>query len=357
MKKKIGFVLSMLLLFTVVLAACQTAEKTDTMIRWGENEHYEFDISLADFSGTASPLFKSYTESSKTYYKDIAVSSMEYPGNKDEILPDEAKGTYVVDISTEDVDESYLVKTTKTLYVRYKKSDLTNLSDLQSKVAAEEENPFGADNDFVTLKNTEITSVKFEKKQAQRPIESSTEVSGFYVGKKHQAISDYKVSTVYNFDDKTAKVTVNGTETTHKLNVGTTNYIDANQLLLYIRTLEKGSTKFQDSPSVTLFVPYAGKEYTAKFVFAYSANVYLDVEGTGHYVTLNSVSVALDGSPYMNQINLPDTLAEKKLDCGESAGKVTPNYTTVRFRVGYYSYQLKGISQDILTGLQATDAK
>lgn len=366
MKRFTVLLVATVLALTLVLAACSTTEKTDTMFRWSDSgtTTYVFDIELSDFSGQSTPLFTSYAQQNGIYYKDIAMSAaVENPDNKDEIKPVTAKGTYTMTISSEaDAGSSCLFETTQVLYAAYNRFDLQaleNWSELDKIDIAydSEEVPFNANDNQVVLKTETTTSVKFEKKAAQRPIESSTIVKGFYVGKKHQAVSEYSVSTKYDFDKNTATVTMNGGEPqVNTLNITSgKNFIDANQLLLYIRTLEKGTTKFQDSPTVVVYTPYTNTAYTASFSFSYTANVALEIgegeDAVWHYVGLNSVSVLLDGTPYLNQLNLPDTLKEKGLDCVGD----TPNYTTVSFRSGYFSYRLRDIPSEVLNALKDSE--
>lgn len=365
MKKFTVLLVTTVLALTFVFAACSTTEKTDTMFRWPDSDTstYVFDIELSDFSGQSTPLFTSYAQQNGTYYKDFAMSAaVEHPDNKDEIKPVTAKGTYTMSISSVDAGSSCLFETTQVLYATYDRFELQELegwSELDKIDLAydSEEIPFNANENQVVLKTETTSSVKFEKKSAQRPIESSTVVKGFYVGKKHQAVSEYSVLTQYDFDNSTATVTINGGEPqVNTLNITSgKNFIDANQLLLYIRTLEKGSTKFQDSPTVVVYTPYTNATYTASFSFSYTANIALEIgegeDSVWHYVGLNSVSVLLDGTPYLNQLNLPDTLTEKGLDCSGS----TPNYTTVSFRSGYFSYRWRDIPSDVLSALKGSE--
>ena len=158
-------------------------------------------------------------------------------------------------------------------------------------------------------------------------------------------------------------VTVNGEETTRevKLNANA-RFIDANQILTYIRSLEKGSDKMKDNPSVTVYLPASDRTYTATFGFTYSQNCILTMGGKDNYVKLNSVNCALGSMAFMQTQNLPDTLAGKQIDCiSDGYGGHISRYTVTRFRVGNLSYTLDldafDGAADIVTALTAKESK
>ena len=117
------------------------------------------------------------------------------------------------------------------------------------------------------------------------------------------------------------------------------------QLLPYIRNLQKGGTKFQDSPSVKVFDSTNGVIRTANL---YCTNGTWEnkllIGPNNSKVRLHSISAVVDGLPYLIQYNLPD-LTDKRVDCTAVAGNnQEPNYTTVKFRSGFFSYELADYS-------------
>ena len=155
----------------------------------------------------------------------------------------------------------------------------------------------------------------------------------------------------YKLDENKVVVTTNGKEETHEVKAPTSKFIDANQLLTYIRSFDKGANKFKDGVAVQVYVPSSNTTYTAHFGFTYAQNCILNLNGNANYVKLNSVNCSLGSIAYMQTQNLPDSLAEKGLD-SLSDGYVghTANYTVTRFRVGNFSYQL---DLDALTDAEA----
>ena len=203
----------------------------------------------------------------------------------------------------------------------------------------------------------------FENTESQRPVSSSTTVDGFYIGKSKQEVTKSSVSTVYDLANNKVTVTVNGEETTRevKLNANA-RFIDANQMLTYIRSLEKGSDKMKDNPSVTVYLPASDRTYTATFGFTYSQNCILTMGGKDNYVKLNSVNCALGSMAFMQTQNLPDTLAEKGLDRIKTGyADHIGRYTVTRFRVGNLSYALDldafDGAADIVTALTAKESE
>ena len=346
----------MVMILPLTFTACNQTESTETVVRWEETT-YNFDITLADFNSDYSG-YNSYPVGDTTYYKDFAMSTAyEKPSNKDEVLPSKVKGTYEMKITMPDEGASTLLVTTQTLFVRYEKSVIESskiADELKTKMVSGEEDPFADEEDsadYITLKSTTDTSVKFVNKAGQRPIESSMVVDGFYIGKSGQQLSKYSVSTKYDFDKNIATVTINdGEPVENKIKTNNKNFIDANQVLLYVRGFEKTSGKFNDSPSVLVYSPLENKTYTGSFAFSYQANCILPNGDENAYVKLNCVNVFLDSMPYLQQQNLPSTLVSSGLDCSME----NPKYTTTRFRVGYLAYQLNDtsvISAEVISAL------
>lgn len=338
MKKSIS-VIALLTVLLLTLAACSNTVTTEKIARWNTDEHYVYDIYKAEFG-------VSKTYNNETYVNEPIVSNNEYkPETMDQLVPEDISGTYTVNIELLSGGERCRYTTEQVLYVKYENVDVRDLDiwkngELKKYQIANDsaENPFAAGGDFVTLKSTTKTSVEFKNDASQRPLKSENHVDGFYLGKITSEISKYDMTTVYDWEAKKVNVTVNGETRERDLNANA-NIIDANQLLLYVRSLEKTSDKFQDSPSVQAYTPYNDTFTTITFAFTYQCNTMLRLpNGTEtSYVKLNSVGILANGSALMIQINLPTNVA---LDSGSFDGERRSKYTTVRFRSGYFAYQL-----------------
>lgn len=364
MKRKLAFLTLLLLALSVALTACNQVVPTDIKIRWDKGgEDHTFEISLADFDNEIS--FKSYEYNKSTYYKDVIVNN-EVFSTLDEIRPSNATGTYKLSITPSPDGEEYCdVNATQVLYVQYLVSNLGENglpSELQSYVVSGDDNPFDDSADHVTLKSTTTTKVQFANIPSQQPISSSTEVNGFYLGKTFKGVSHYKVSTVYDFDGKTptATVTLNdGDAVEYQLPKNSAGkIIDSNQILVYLRSFEKTSTSFQDSPSIYVFDPYTHLTQTASFGFTYEQNLILHdstrSDDNELYTKLSVVGVAVGGHAFIVAENLPARLNALDLDKRANGDS---KYTTVRFRVGYLAYEVAGYDDAIWEGLKDSGDK
>ncbi len=347
MKKHIALLLLVMLVTAFSLAACgPNAETTDAQLRWNKDkkETLTYKITLADFTEKgSSTLFNSYTNDGVSYYKDMVISTSYgaevSPYKKDEIMPVGADGTYTV--TYEYADSVWTMTATQTTNVTYNKTDLEPGGDPTKlecwkdlKVTSED------DKTFTVLTTTETIS-KWSGDELQRPVYSSTKVDGFYFGLSKKTAYKNEVIAEYKLDENKVVVTTNGQQQTNEVKAPTSKFIDANQLLSYIRSLDKGANKFKDNVAVQVYVPSSNTTYTAHFGFTYAQNCILNLNGNANYVKLNSVNCSLGSIAYMQTQNLPDTLAEKGLDSiGDGYGGHISNYTVTRFRVGNFSYEL-----------------
>ncbi len=376
MKKRAAFLLGLILLLALLLTACNNAV-TSVSIRWNDKEEFIFDIELADFntSENAKTFFNTYSDNNKTYYKDSLMSATEGSvfATSDQLRPVGAKGTFEMTIDKTAVSTERELTTKQTLYAQYKTEDLTKLNAdiltvLKEAVAsaAETEGMFDKTDGYTVFKSVTETGVKFVNDQTQKPISSYNKTNGYYIGKNHQGLSRYDISTVYDFDNRIAKVTWKKTDGTddvkeNSLGVRKGSYcLDANQMLLYVRSLGKTAQDFNDSPSKAVYDPYYNSLATANFALNREANVVLVNGGNNAYVTLNAVAVSVNGAPFIYQLNLPD-LTAKNVDVGQavSANEKPPKYTTVRFRVGSFSYELRDgdFKTEFITALTAKEEK
>ena len=358
MKRKFALLILVILAISLTLAACGQTAQTPIRTRWEEESHV-FNITLADFSPNTNN-FNTYNANGiadyeGTYYKDIAFTG-EFT-NWDELRPIDVKGTYTISIKPSDDGSAYCdVATTQEMCVEYMLQsnyqtgvDLTNNSELQAAIATQEQlDKYGLERhgDSVILWTSTETKVRFENNTTQKPLSSHVKVNGFYVGKVAQQLSKYEIDTVYDYSDEkrpVAKITQDGETSEYKFAKNSAgSFIDSNQIIMYLRSLDKASTSFQDSPSKSVFNPYTQTLQTANFGMSYEYNVILTRDNSTLATNLNVVSVTVGGSAFMMQENLPDTLAlgDEKLDSHSGLLDIESMFTTVRFRVGYFAYEI-----------------
>lgn len=368
MKKRIALLLVVLVACTAMFAACSKTPTTRS-VRWAENETYTYNISLADFkTGDGNETsFATYEHGGKTYMKDTMISSQELNSISDakELRPVDVKGTFVMTISSPNSTTTKF-STEQVMYSQYdtsKLNELKCLDVLKDCVIApdSEENPFANNNGRTTLKSVMTTWVTFDCEDSetkQTPIASFTENKGFYIGKEAQEISNYKYEATYDFDKRVVSVKVNdGEAVERKLNLkkGAT-CIDANQLLLYVRSMDKSSAAFSDSPSVSVYSVVSNSLATATFGLTREFNAVLRNGDSDHYAVVNCVAVAVGGTPFMTQLNLPDISGVGDgYDClmGVGASKVC-KYSTIKFRAGWNSYELAQYDANVLEAIKPT---
>lgn len=363
MKRKLALLIFLILALSAVLVACTQTEPTRIEVRWTSDE-YTFNITLADFIDDSDE-FKTYpTSDGIAYSKDIA-SVSEVFSQWDEVRPLDVDGTYTLNIQKSASASYWMVTTAQTIYAQYNKAELeksdgwTELQTLQ--VTDADETSLTPSESTVILKSTTNTEVVFKDTPDQTPISSLTEVNGFYIGKAHQQVTSYKVETTYDTDAKrpTASISIDGAEAMEYKFARGAKFIDSNQLLLYLRSLDKSYTAgFPSSTYVNVFNPYTQQAQTATFSLTYDAKMILtdskrlttinDVEQAEQvYTSLNVVSVMIGNTAFMQQENLPYELKSVDLLPGASESADKAKYTTVRFRVGYLSYELETYSDSV----------
>ena len=360
MKKRIALLILVILTVSLALVACKQPDPTPIRTRW-EKETHVFNVTLADFAED-SDSFNAYTEEGNVsaygeYHKDFSMTS-DF-SKWDELRPVAVVGTYKLEIEPTTSKSTCTVKTEQLLYVKYNLKtknigiDFEKYSDLlEAEAPAVEYEAYGLTKEEGTtiLKSYTETNVVFENNQKQKPLSSSTIVDGFYAGKKHQGLTKYSVSTVYNYKGKKpiAKITINDKKPIeYKFGRNSEgNFIDSNQHLLYLRSLDKSSKSFQDSPAIYVFNPFEQTLQTASFSMistSFEQKVILTDktrENNALATNLNVLSVAIDGNYFMIQTNLTDKLAKKGLDRYLIQSDTEPKFTTVRFRVGYLAYEI-----------------
>jgi len=220
--------------------------------------------------------------------------------------------------------------------------------------------PFQQDGTTVALRSTTKTSVKFKNDSNQHPLESSKIVDGYYVGSLAQEVTEFNQQATYTYVEKGTnyEVTVsNGNGETKKFTIAkTARFVDVSQLLLYIRSFEKASDNFQDSgTATTVCQPFALTTQTASFGFQYQYNSVLKNGEEFFCAKLNAVQVSIGGIAYMFQQNLPDTLLEKGLDKINIESINVCKYTTVRFQVGHFAYELADYDQKIVDAIKVVE--
>ena len=140
--------------------------------------------------------------------------------------------------------------------------------------------------------------------------------------------------------------------------------LDASQLLVYLRSLDKSSVAFQDSPSVAVYDPLSDTLATATFGLTRNFNAILNNKGTEVYTKVDSVGVIIGSTPFLSQFNLPDRLANVgegfDVIATSSAESKLSKFTTVKFRRGWYSYEIAdydSVENGIIDALTAKEEK
>lgn len=351
--KKISLLLLTVLTLCLALTACSQTVSTEVVARWEDGEEYVFNITKADWD--YAPVAVNGNDYAK--YPRIAYESIS--SSKDELAPDDIGGTYTIKLSKS--DSVFTLTTEQNLYVRYSDAalaesgltDLENNSEWRQFVVGNDENcPLEQKEGYTVLLSHDVSSVSFEQTAQQRPLSSSNKREGFYIGKTHNEVTRYDLSTVYDWENKKVTVTEDGKE---KYSAGlNSNLIDANQILLYTRSLDKQSNKFQDSPSAQVFSPVTGSTSQVNFTyFQYTCRALLvGANGEDVPVVLNMVCIVTDGSILLTQLNLPDTVnKDASLDVILDASGNQNKYTTVSFRSGLINYELQNLDTKILDAI------
>lgn len=362
MKKRLAVLLGLLFVLIAAFASCANTAETAKYARWSESgETHTFKITLSDFANDGNTLFGKYnpkfrqkdddgniTETTVTCYRDdVIVSNESYlMKNGDQICPVDATGTYTMRIHNDGANIRF--ETEQTLYSQYKTEDLQLLGcldKLSERIVKVNDSPFENNDGRTTLLSKTSASVIFANNaENPLPVSSVSENKGFYIGKIAQSVSSYKYETTYDFDKRTVTVKKdNGEAEERKLNLAKgKSCIDANQLILYIRSLDKSSAAFQDSPSVSVYDVTTDSICTASFTLNRQFNLLLGDNDNQSVISTNAVLTTVDGLPFMAQYNLPDI---SSVDSGYdylplSSGR-SPKYTAVKFRSGWYSYELQ----------------
>lgn len=354
--KKLSLILLLVLALSVGLTACNRTSATEAVVRWRDGEHYEFNVSKADLNANDD----------SGYAKEYTVRGEANPDQMDEKVPDDLRGTYTMDIKVK--DEICTYTTEMVLVSLYSQEYYNSLPDeikddlKKAKLVltdAEMRTYFGDTASGIALKSTTTTSVQFRNKKDQRPSHSEKEYNGYYLGATKQEVSKSKIVVDYNLDKNKVSVSVDEAAAVEKdisFN-NNVNIIDANQLLLYIRSLEKTENSFQDSPSVQVYDPVYNVVRTASFSMTYTCQTYIEYthdeiadegtdETTGPVTTnlkakLTCVAAVIDGQVFMVQMNLPSSVnKDAKLDIYTNPSVDYNRYTTVRFRTGYKTFEL-----------------
>ena len=353
MKRKFALLILLILALTIALAACGQTAATDKRARW-EAEKHVFNISLADFAGNGDEFYK-YDSSGNavsdgTYYKDLMLPNEFYLW--DEIRPLSVHGSYTVVITPSSDGSAYCeLRTVQEMCVEYNLTDIGDDSELKSvKATSAQMEKYGIESvekGSIILWSSTETYVRFENTPTQKPQSSSVKVKGFYAGKTAKQVTDYEVSTEYNLTEKrpvaTIKLKTSEGETTseYKFNKNSAgSFIDSNQILLYLRSLDKSSTSFQDSPAIYVFNAFDKSLQTASFALSREMNMILTNKGDILATSLNVLSVYVGNNAFMMQENLPDSLAKQNLDVYLTAGGSNSKFTTTRFRVGHLAYEI-----------------
>ena len=350
MKKRIIALVLCIVALTLALSACNNTKVTISQRRW-ETEHHVFNISLARAEDAGN-----YVKVNGTTY----ARSFPLAKEGDEIVPIDVDGTLVYDIA-ENNDGTAVFTTEQNLVALYATEEVEPLlakmtADQKAKLVVEptsQDYPFQVTEGVVALRSTTVTSVRFKNDSTQHPLVSSKIVDGYYVGNIAQELSHFDETATYNYvaKDNSYEVTItNGDGETKKMTIAkTARFVDVAQILMYVRGFEKAVDNFQDAgTATTVCQPFELSTQTATFSFQHQYNSVLQNGEETVCTKLNGIQVSIGGVAYMFQQNLPDTLKEKNLDTIIIETEKVCKYTTVRFQVGHFAYELAEHDQTIL---------
>ena len=358
MKKLLLVLTLVLLVLTLGLAACGKNATTKVVVRWRDGERYEFKITKADLQNTAD----------KSGYRQEYFVSGEDLSKMDEVVPDDVSGTFVMEIKVNEDNTLCTLETKLTVVALYHKyyaglsdSIKTQLQEAGLLVSEDDMKNTWFDEEAYgqAIKSTTVTSVTFNNDTNQRPVSSTKEYNGYYFGKTKQEVSASTIEVDYSKLSKNKiAVTVDGKKETREVKLNkNSNVIDANQILLYLRSLDKSDEGLQNSPSVQVYDPIYNKVRTATFSrvdasfktylsYTHEKNVGTEDEVNMQVVTedvkakLSCVAAVVDGQVLMVEMDLPASLNTKDnpLDVYKKGGY--SKFTTVRFRTGFIAYEL-----------------
>ena len=374
MRKRIALLLILALALTAIFAACSQTAVTKIIPRWDAEESYVYTVSLCDFnpSPNATTRFRLYQNvaDGEYYSKDFVVRTGEPFDSLDEVRPASVTGTFAVTV-TRSENGFDTVTTEQNVSVTYATQDGKFMFDETplAEVSDELKAIGKVTKDSITLTSVTKTTVTFSHDAKQAPVSSSTEVNGFYVGRAHQEVSNYKVSTTYNYEGKrpVAEITleINGeTQTVEDTLKGYSqgSFIDSNQLFMYARSFDKSTGSFADSPSVTVYNPFNQTRQSASFSFTATQNALLTNAGDELFTKLPTLGIVVGGMPFMLMESVP-TLKDKLPDKFDAVGNGPDSaffgsdpyakHTPVRFRVGYISYELASYDSELWEALKA----
>lgn len=364
MKKRFALLLGVLLILVAAFASCGQAAATDKRPRWAASETYTFNITLSDFASQGASLFNNYsrqfsktgedgkvTTTTLTCYKDDIISSNEAAimNSSDQLRPVDVSGTYTLKVKEEGTN--WKATTDQIIYSQYETATLRELGCLDlfngsdRNVTDKDENPFENDSERITLRSETKSEVIFGNDDDQLPVSSYTKNVGYYIGKTAQVESAYEYETTYDIAGKKVSVKKNGGEAQERsLNIANNaKLIDANQLLLYIRSLDKSDNAFQSVPSVAVYDVTSDSVLYASFTLNRQFNLKIDnADATETILSVNAVNATVGGMPFIAQYNLPDiTGTGSGYDYLPISGGKRSRYTTVKFRSGWYSYEIQ----------------
>ncbi len=334
MKRTLFFTTVCLLLTGAVLfSACGGAEPTKAKRCWEQSEQLSYTITLAD--NTVKQDSGSYV-----FAKDVEIAT----DHTDEVKPDNVTGTLTVTYSKDD-DNNFVYSTEQTVYLGYTTENFRYISSLPGidEFCVSDIFP----ENMHTVKCVTKTSVTFNEKQL--PVASTKEINGVYASYNgYSQISKIKMATTYNLDDYTATVTIDdGEPMTHQIELKKgTKFIDANQIAVYARSLEKNDA-FQDMPTVSVYEPIGNTIKTAYFANFNKEERVLLKQNDDTCAVLTSLSVCLDGTALQNRLmfiaSVPAHLTAENGHCLDTVvlnSADISKLSQVKFTSGYLSYEL-----------------
>lgn len=366
MKKTLCILAITLLTLCCVFSGCtQQARTTVAKVRWGINEQYEFDITLADYAEQGDDYFTPTLYNNEKFFRDTQIRTSKVAEQRltgiAEKIPNSLTGKMTTKLARGANTTTF--ETHQTLQATYNTDYLKNLSSwsqLQKLVISTVGNE-------TTLYSQIDKFVEFENDDNQKPVRSSTTIIGYSIIENiYDGISAFKVENVYDLTSQKVDITtteyelsdnVNDTKagtfanTTvgephqHNVNVPSIGHvIDSNQMLVFCRSFEKQSDNFNDAPYVSVYDAVSQKNYNMYFGFKYDVNSIVNINNESVFTKLSALSVSLEDNPCLVLMNLSDQV-------GSADKALEQCYTVVKFRSGFCSYELSSYKPSVVTAL------
>lgn len=352
--KLVSVLLVVLLALTLALTACKNAKTLSQEVRWNQNEvHVVYNISL---QGDVAAESNQVTFDNKAFVKHFATT----PDDYDRVKPIAVEGTYTVDLSINEdnntvdyVTEQRVVETydLSNVYAEAFYNYVTTTTDEDCSFLKAQRTSEG----FVFVSSTH-SAVYFENDSTMKPKSSTQLIGGYYIGKSNYEVNYLQYTTEYA--DGKATVTTGWDENakveTYEV---ADNVLDALQIPLIVRSLDQSKSTTDGkymAPSVAVYDFKTNKTVALTFNVSSQTYVVLDKMSATHpYAVASVVTVGTQG--YTGFLYTFTSVNGQRDTFSSDVGPVN-KYTQVRFQSEYYVYELASYTADQVEDLKYVPA-